>query len=174
MAGDSVQQYVAPNGSLALFCFQKYCLLTHSWGVSFHVRCITTLEAHLCKCYSQCCCFKTFDTGIGTTNHAMCRYVAVFNLHLKLLRDSRGLESLAQNIKGFYRSASSEASCSLPLRADYFFPSSLLSICREKWKEDQSPKENEKQAPSKSMRKKTKQNNHPNNKTTTGLILLKA
>lgn len=164
---------MVPNGSLALFCFQKYRLLMPSWGVSFHVRHITSLEAHLGTCYSQCCCFKTFDTGIGTVNHAMCRYVAVFNLHLKLLRDSHGLESLAQNIKGFYRSASSEASCSLALRADYFFPSSLLSTCREKWTEDQSPKENKNQAPSKSMRKQP-QNNHSNNKTTTGLILLKA
>lgn len=60
------------------------------------------------------------------------------------------------NIKGFYRSVSTEASCSLPLRADYFSPCSLLSTHREKWKKDQTPKENEKQVPRKSMRKKSK------------------
>lgn len=81
----------------------------------------------------------------------MCRYVAGFNLHLKLLRDSSGLESLAQNIKGFYRGLMPFTS-----QSRLFSPCTLLSTCREKCKKDQNPKENEKQAPCMRMRKKPK------------------
>lgn len=139
MVPKTVSQFYSVSEGTGFYCIPEHCHFMQDALLLWRHSC--------CMCYSQCCCLETFDIRICTITHTMCMYVALFSLHLRLLRIPVGKKVWHKTSKASADQLSQKSHSLYSLSSLFFSPHSLQSTCREKWKKDQGHKHNGKQAP---------------------------